>query len=483
MGSDSGIRRIYEDTTVVNGRKYYYAVTAFDRGLEQAGISPSESPVQISLNPDGSVDFGQNVLEVRASREQAGYISPNSPLAAIYQGAPGGTVEVGVIDPTQLKADNLYEVVFEDTLLSGGSNPDTLKTKNFTLLNITTGSPDTLLSRYTTLNGGGNPVTEGFTVRVTNIESYGLNEARSGWFTGDAEAIDIHGFSFITQAAPKVSDYELIIGDNVGFGQSVEKEIEVATGFFQTLPSIPTNFKVVNTYTGEEAKYAFADLNVSTSFQQRCNPTIIVPGNYTPPEPGHISAVAGFSGRCSDVLFLIEDFRGVEDTLTYKIEMAPLLINGNLETRNPVAGDTLKIFTTKPFSSNDIFRFRFDSDNIPRIDADSAASALDDILVIPNPYKVANIYEPSVTNTNFQHNRELHFTGMPAPATLRIFTVSGVLLREITITESDLTSAYGGSYVWNMLTKDNLEISYGIYLYHVEAPGVGEKVGKFAVIK
>jgi hypothetical protein len=34
-----------------------------------------------------------------------------------------------------------------------------------------------------------------------------------------------------------------------------------------------------------------------------------------------------------------------------------------------------------------------------------------------------------------------------------------------------------------MLTKDNLEISYGIYLYHVEAPGVGEKVGKFAVIK
>ena len=483
MGSDSGIRRIYEDTTVVNGRKYYYAVTAFDRGLEQAGISPSESPVQISLNPDGSVDFGQNVLEVRASREQAGYISPNSPLAAIYQGAPGGTVEVGVIDPTQLKADNLYEVVFEDTLLSGGSNPDTLKTKNFTLRNITTGSPDTLLSRYTTLNGGGNPVTEGFTVRVTNIESFGLNEARSGWFTSDPEATDIHGFSFVIQAAPKVSDYELIVGDNVGFGQSVEKEIEVATGIFQTLSSIPTNFKVVNTYTGEEAKYAFADLNVSTSFQQRCNPTIIVPGNYTPPEPGQISAVAGFSGRCSDVLFLVEDFRGVEDTLTYKIEMAPLLIDGNLETRNPVAGDTLKIFTTKPFSSNDIFRFRFDSENVPRIDPDSAASALDDILVIPNPYKVANIYEPSVTNTNFQHNRELHFTGMPAPATLRIFTVSGVLLREITITESDLTSAYGGSYVWNMLTKDNLEISYGIYLYHVEAPGVGEKVGKFAVIK
>ena len=117
-----------------------------------------------------------------------------------------------------------------------------------------------------------NPVTEGFTVRVTNIESFGLNEARSGWFTGNTEAMNIHGFSFAIQAAPKVSDYELIIGDNVSC-QSIEKEIEVATGIYQTLPSIPTNFKVFNTYT-EKRLHAFADLNVNTSFQQRCNPTI-----------------------------------------------------------------------------------------------------------------------------------------------------------------------------------------------------------------
>ena len=81
------------------------------------------------------------------------------------------------------------------------------------------------------------------------------------------------------------------------------------------------------------------------------------------------------------------------------------------------------------------------------------------------------------------NNRELHFTGIPAPSTLRIFTVSGVMIREIQISESDLTSEYGGTYIWDMLTKDNLEISYGIYLYHIEAPGIGEKVGKFAVIK
>jgi hypothetical protein len=61
--------------------------------------------------------------------------------------------------------------------------------------------------------------------------------------------------------------------------------------------------------------------------------------------------------------------------------------------------------------------------------------------------------------------------------------VSGTLVREINIEPSDLAGDFGGTYIWNMLTKDNLEISYGIYLYHVEAPGIGEKVGKFAVIK
>ena len=163
--------------------------------------------------------------------------------------------------------------------------------------------------------------------------------------------------------------------------------------------------------------------------------------------------------------------------------MSALLSEGALLTRNPEPGDTLQIFTNKPFISGDRFQFSFDTENIPRVDPDTARSELDDILVIPNPYKVANIYEAAVTNTNRQHNRELHFTGMPAPSTLRIFTVSGVLIKEISIQPTDLINGYGGTYIWDMLTKDNLEISYGIYLYQVEAPGIGDKIGKFAVIK
>lgn len=481
LGNDSGLKRFFEDTDVINGRKYYYAVTAYDRGFEAGGISPSESPVQISLNPDGTVTFGQNVIEVRPSRDIAGYISPDDPFAQLASGSPGGTIQVDILDPSVLKADNIYDVVFEDTLVSGGADPDTIKTQNFTLRNVTSGFPDTLISRSSNFNGENNPNTEGFTITLNNVNEFGLNEDLSGW-AYDVDSLPPHDYVFTIQSVPKISDYEIVIGDSA-FGKSTRKNIEVSPGTFTVLDSIATNFKIFNTYTGEEIQYAFFDLNNPTNAQQRCNPTFFPPDNYTNPYPGQLSAVSGFSGRCSDIIYFVEDYRGVEDTTTFRISLAAQNVNGALVSAHPQLGDTLKIFTTKPFTENDRFVFRFDEDNIPRIDADTARSELDDILVIPNPYKVSNIFEGATTNTNLQQNRELHFTGIPAPSTLRIFTVSGVLVREIDIQPNDLTSEYGGSYIWNMLTKDNLEISYGIYLYHIEAPGIGEKVGKFAVIK
>jgi hypothetical protein len=34
-----------------------------------------------------------------------------------------------------------------------------------------------------------------------------------------------------------------------------------------------------------------------------------------------------------------------------------------------------------------------------------------------------------------------------------------------------------------MLSKDGLEIAYGLYIYHIDAVGIGEFTGKFALIK
>jgi hypothetical protein len=73
----------------------------------------------------------------------------------------------------------------------------------------------------------------------------------------------------------------------------------------------------------------------------------------------------------------------------------------------------------------------------------------------------------------------LHFIHLPAKCTIRIFNIRGQLINTL---END-AAINDGTYIWNMLSKDNLEISYGIYIYHVQAEGIGEKIGKFVVLK
>ena len=71
-----------------------------------------------------------------------------------------------------------------------------------------------------------------------------------------------------------------------------------------------------------------------------------------------------------------------------------------------------------------------------------------------------------------------------------MFTVSGILVRELVAPDDALTSVGGfadannGMLHWDMLTKEGLEIAAGMYFYHVKDDMTGEEVsGKFAVIK
>ena len=40
-----------------------------------------------------------------------------------------------------------------------------------------------------------------------------------------------------------------------------------------------------------------------------------------------------------------------------------------------------------------------------------------------------------------------------------------------------------GAHSWDLMTEDGMEIAFGVYVYHVDAPGLGSYVNKFAVIK
>jgi len=68
---------------------------------------------------------------------------------------------------------------------------------------------------------------------------------------------------------------------------------------------------------------------------------------------------------------------------------------------------------------------------------------------------------------------------LPKDCTIRIYNLRGYLVDTI----EHHSTADDGLEPWDILSKDGNEISYGIYIFHVDAPGIGEKIGRFALIK
>jgi len=147
----------------------------------------------------------------------------------------------------------------------------------------------------------------------------------------------------------------------------------------------------------------------------------------------------------------------------------------------PGNGDTLKLITTKPFSSADIFEFVSQGSSFNQQDLSKIAQK---IKVVPNPYIVAASWEGQNPYADGRGPRSLHFTHLPPQCSIRIFTLSGELVNTL----EHNTVFDDGSFEWNMLTKENLGIAYGVYFYQVEPITETQNsfqpvLGKFAVIK
>jgi hypothetical protein len=73
----------------------------------------------------------------------------------------------------------------------------------------------------------------------------------------------------------------------------------------------------------------------------------------------------------------------------------------------------------------------------------------------------------------------LHFIHVPNKCTIRIFTVQGYLIDTI----EHSSEINDGTAVWDVMSKDNMQIAPGNYIYHIQAPQIGEKIGRFVIIK
>ncbi|HEX04011.1 MAG TPA: hypothetical protein ENH10_02505 [Bacteroidetes bacterium] len=152
------------------------------------------------------------------------------------------------------------------------------------------------------------------------------------------------------------------------------------------------------------------------------------------------------------------------------------ITRGNMPILPPAGGDRQGYFTSVPFSPVDSYTFTV---NEGLLDRNLEKQQLDLIAVVPNPYVAAAEWEPRVNFTSGRGPRKIDFIHLPRSCTIRIYTLSGYLVDTIDHDQP----LENGAESWNLVSKDGMDIAFGVYLYHVDAPGVGEFIGKFAVIK
>jgi len=132
----------------------------------------------------------------------------------------------------------------------------------------------------------------------------------------------------------------------------------------------------------------------------------------------------------------------------------------NVNAQLPEQGTIFRITMTKPNTSLD--RFTFSTVGLEK--SSSAQLANSDIAelanVFPNPYYGINAFEGN------RFERYVTFSHLPEKAIIRVFNLAGTLVRVI---EKDDPAQFT---TWNLKNEDGLPVASGLYIAHLEFPGL-----------
>ncbi|MEK6570084.1 MAG: hypothetical protein AABZ61_01840, partial [Bacteroidota bacterium] len=527
LGSDNGLQHTYIDRGVENGRRYYYALVAYDRGDATVGIFPSENTKFVSILPTGEILHDINTTVVTPNAKTAGYVSPKGGVRLTPRTQIGtGEVFYNVVDETRLSG-HTYRVEFLDTQVDSVDNNNNGKIDaadstewtrrtSFYFVRDLENLSETFVSQDTSLVHLGNKNLVASTVTVRNQQgtviqpsSYRLDATRgeirgasagslpagnyiityqyypvfrspyirgtpfvgeskdadifdglelvfnndwgtrlvdslSGWVGKNAYVfnfspfnVQLEGRSFLGYTRP--SDYEIQFSDRVVDTSYADPDLYP----FQT----PVNFRVYNKTDSTYIKFIFAD----TDGNRRLSPL-------------------------DELVFLEKNPRG---KLGYTWDA--FFINKPNDKPDTVynltTGDKLALKTSKPLRSGDVLEFGTAK---PLVVDTLAKKELARVRVVPNPYVTASAHEPPLPPgiTSGRGERKIEFIHLPAKSIIHIFTARG----EHLITLQHDGNIEDGTVAWNLKSKENLDVAYGIYFYVVESP-VGNKTGKIGVIK
>jgi hypothetical protein len=512
LGDDTGINHYFVDEQVQNGKTYYYAIVAYDYGAPQIGngIAPAENNIVMELDEaEEIIRMGDNVAVVVPRKSAAGYENPSLTVSN-SQMLGNGTITPTIFDRNSIKPNHTYKVKFDvDTIghmvrVERDRHPmDLVRVNNgIKVYDVTAGNelvyeetPDYfpleniierndrninyLMSQTAPIQtkfyrsdqiltdnfDGIQLIMEGLNGYLpaqayTTIPETGINQENTGWITGDANInttvsnYDYYGFPYT---------YDIVFTDN---SSAFVNRLNRTTGI-RNLDGGSGNFifnqsfsfyvlnQTANALTGvaDTMEMVVDDINLNGTFDILEDRIIVGPAVVRAIGSNYLiswgSTVFGF------------DFMNVEDV-----------------SKLPKPGDIYRLDFNKPFFESDSIIFTID--DLIEVDENKLNDSMDDIKVVPNPYIMTNSMEPSVRNKFLNQRRRIMFTNIPAQCEIMIFTTSGVLVDKIEV-ENEPSD---GAVHWDLLTKEDLEIAAGMYVYYVKSKRTGkEKTGLFAIIK
>ncbi len=130
----------------------------------------------------------------------------------------------------------------------------------------------------------------------------------------------------------------------------------------------------------------------------------------------------------------------------------------------------LNEFAVSDYALNDNFpMFTFTTSDVKTIknDLETAQNALDLIRVVPNPYYGNSYYESN------QLDNYVKITNLPETCVISIYNINGTLIRQF---NKDNSNTY---VTWDLKNTYGISIASGVYIIHINAPGIGEKVVKW----
>jgi len=500
LGFDTGIVHHYVDSTVNNGRTYYYALVAYDFGAPDIGpgIAPSENTIIVDLDEQENIrSIGPNIAVVVPRPAALGYEPPTINESESHQ-ISSGIIKPEILANNALKYDHTYKVKFGiDTLdiptnsstgeflyqgnyllytpnslfvydvTDGNSLVYSETPENFAFNNVQEivevelGVEDTL--RYTRLNPDvefSTDVFDGLRLKVnTMVELAEYDYTNSGWLTGSSPIIvspAIDGQNFFPW------DYDIVFtnDDSAYIGQhSLNRDIEDEKGVkiprADLLRNQPFSFYIENkSFIDSSGQYEKMDIlvhdqNSNDKFDILEDRLLVGPLK----KDNRISLSSG-------IVFSF-DFKSATDS-----------------SQLPKANDVYRVTHRRPFWKDDSIMFTI----VPEAEQnlDQISNSLKNIRVVPNPYVMTNVMEEAVANPFLNQRRRLMFYNIPSQCTIKIFTVSGLLVDKIDVDNG----VDNGLVHWDLLTSEGLEVAAGIYIYHIKANQTGDtKLGKFAIIK